>query len=95
MNETTLELHLYGKLRRFTPERRPDADSVLHVPVRPGDTVRDLLVRLGVPLEEVGSNIFVNHRYSTLNRAVQPGDRLAVFPDDMQVLYKWYFAPED
>lgn len=87
-----LEVHLYGKLRRFTANLDPSQDSVVCVPVKEGDTIKDVLVRLGIPLAEVGSNIFLNWQYSALNRRVQDGARLAVFPDDMQLLYKWYFA---
>ena len=42
-----------------------------------------------------GANIFLNHTYSALERPVHPGDRLAVFPDDMQLLYKWYFEKQE
>ena len=86
-----LEVHLYGKLRRFATEQDPTKDSVVCLPVKKGDTIRDVLVRLEVPLREVGRNIFLNWQYSALNRQVQDGDRLAVFPDDMQLLYRWYF----
>jgi len=86
-----LSLYLYGKLRRFATQQRPDADSVVHVPAEEGDTIAAILHRLGVPLEEVGANVFLNWQYSALDRPVRPGDRLAVFPDDMQLLYKWYF----
>ena len=92
MAETpVLNVYLYGKLRRFTEQRRPDAESLVQVPLQEGDTVGSVLQRLGVPLEEVGSNVFFNWSYSALDRPVQPGGRLAVFPDDMQLLYKWYF----
>ena len=36
--------------------------------------------------------IFVNGEYSGIERVLDAGDRLALFPDDMQLLYKWYFA---
>lgn len=87
-----LEVHLYGKLRRFAAEQDPTGDSVVCLPVKQGDTIRDMLIRLKVPPHEIGGNIFLNWRYSALNRQVQDGDRLAVFPDDMQLLYRWYFA---
>jgi len=90
-----IEVHLYGKLRRFAPDQDPAGDSVVYMPVNKNDTISDVLLRLGVPLKEVGSNIFLNWQYSGLNRQVQNGDRLAVFPDDMQVLYKWYFRKID
>lgn len=92
---STLDLYLYGKLRRFASAQQPNAESRVPVVVQEGDTVASLLQRLGVPLEEVGANIFLNHSYSALGRPVHPGDRLAVFPDDMQLLYKWYFEKED
>lgn len=87
-----IEIHLYGKLRRFADEQHPASDSVVHAPVQEGDTIQRVLERLGIPMEEVGSNVFLNWQYSALMRKVKDGDRLAVFPDDMQLLYKWYFA---
>jgi hypothetical protein len=90
-----IEVHLYGKLRRFAPSQDATGDSVVRVPVKKNDTILDILLRLGVPLKEVGSNIFLNWQYSGLKRRVQKDDRLAVFPDDMQLLYKWYFRKID
>jgi len=89
--QPTVAVYLYGKLRRFAEQQRPDAESVVHVPVQEGDTIIDVLHRIGVPLEEVGRNVFLDHKYSALSRAVHPGGRLAVFPDDMQLLYRQYF----
>jgi len=86
-----IEIHFYGKLRRFTPDLDPTGYSTIHVPVQEDDTIQSVLERLGVPLDEVGSNVFLNWSYSALERRVESGDRLAVFPDDMQLLYKWYF----
>jgi len=89
-----VEIHLYGKLRRFAANKNPAEDSVVSLPVKRGDTIRDVLVRLGIPLPEVGRNIFLNWRLSALSRRVPDSCRLAVFPDDMQLLYKWYFPRE-
>jgi len=86
-----IEIHLYGKLRRFAENQDPTGYSVVLMPVQEGDTIQRVLERLGVPMDEVGSNIFLNWQYSALTRKVKDGDRLAVFPDDMQLLYKWYF----
>ncbi len=86
-----VDVYLYGKLRRFARQQRPDAQSLLQVPLQEGDTIGTLLTRIGIPPAEVGLNIFLNHTYSSLDCPVQAGDRLAVFPDDMQLLYKWYF----
>ena len=89
--DSVIEVHLYGKLRRFAENPDPKSDSIVRVPVMEGDTIGQALARIGVPLEEVGSNVFLNGEYSGLARPVKPGDRLGVFPDDMQLLYKWYF----
>jgi molybdopterin converting factor small subunit len=86
-----IEIHLYGKLRRFAENQNPAGDSIVYASLEEGDTIQDVLERLGVPMREVGRNIFLNWQYSALGRKVKDGDRLAVFPDDMQLLYKWYF----
>jgi len=86
-----IEVHLYGKLRRFTNNQAPSQDSVIDVPVKKGDTIESITRRIGIPLEELGNNIFLNGEYSALGRKVSDGDRLGIFPNDMQLLYKWYF----
>ena len=88
-----IEVHLYGKLRRFADNSDPQSQSVAPVQWRPEDTVAVIVERLCIPMAELGSNIFLNGRYANLESPVQNGDRLGLFPDDMQLLYKWYFAP--
>jgi molybdopterin converting factor small subunit len=87
-----IEIYLYGKLRRFARDQDPTGYSVIHSRVQAGDTIQGVLKRLGIPMEEVGRNIFLNRQYSALTRRVKDGDRLAVFPDNMQLLYSWYFV---
>ena len=79
-----IEVHLYGKLRRFTDNQDPSRDSIITAPVRDGDSIESIVQR-------IGNNIFLNGEYSALKRKVSDGDRLGIFPDDMQLLYKWYF----
>lgn len=86
-----IEVRLYGKLRRFTDNLDPTRDSITYVPIEKRDTIEDIIKRVGIPLEEIGSNIFLNGEYSALARKVKAGDRLGVFPSDMTLLYKWYF----
>ena len=90
-----IEVHLYGKLRRFAEDPDPTSDTIVRVPVTEGDTIGRALARIGIPPKEIGSNVFLNGEYSGLNRPVNPGDRLGVFPDDMQLLYKWYFRKRE
>lgn len=85
-----IDVHLYGKLRALAPNSAMDADSVLHVPVSDGDTIADVLARIGIAPEEV-AHLFLNHEYSGLRRRVRDGDRLGVFARDMALLYRQYF----
>ncbi|MBL7126714.1 MAG: MoaD/ThiS family protein [Dehalococcoidales bacterium] len=86
-----IEVHLYGKLRRFTDNQDPSQDSIINIPVNNSDSIESIVRRIGIPFEELGSNIFLNGEYSALERKVSNGDRLGIFPDDMKLLYKWYF----
>ena len=85
-----IELHLYGKLRRFAPEQEIAGDSIVMVSCQPGDTIGGVLTRLGVPHEET-SNIFAKGELCALTKEAVDGERVGVFPDDMALLYKWYF----
>ena len=87
-----IEVHLYGKLRRFSDDRNPRRESIVHVPLENGDTIGDIIGRIGIPMAEIGRNVFLNGEYSWLSRQVRGGDRLGLFPDDMQLLYRWYFV---
>ena len=87
-----IEVHLYGKLRRFTNNQDPTRDSIVCIVVEEGNTIEDIVRHIGIPQEALGSNIFLNGEYSALGRKVNDGDRLGIFPDDMQLLYKWYFS---
>ena len=93
MGYSMIHVHLYGKLRRFTDDSSPTSASIAEVTFEHGDTVRHIVDRLGIPHDELGSNMFLNGRYADLGTAVADGDRLGLFPDDMQLLYKWYFSP--
>ena len=86
-----IEVHLYGKLRRFTDNLDPSRESVTKVKTKKDDTIIDISRRIGIPDNELGPNIFLNGEYSALTRKVKNGDRLGIFPDDMVLLYKWYF----
>jgi len=55
-----IEVHLYGKLRRFAERRSPLEESTILSEECEGDTIGSLITRLGIPLNEVGSNIFLN-----------------------------------
>lgn len=87
-----VEIHLYGKLRRYAANTDPRGDSILRTAVD-GETIQQIIEEIGIDRHDLGANIFVNGEYSALERVLRDGDRLALFPDDMQLLYKWYFTP--
>ena len=87
-----IKVHLYGKLRRFSENQDPRKESIVLIRVEEGDTIEDIIKRIGIPMSEMGSNIFLNGEYSRLTRRVRRGARLGLFPDDMQLLYRWYFV---
>jgi hypothetical protein len=63
-----VEVHLYGKLRRYAQESRPTQDTVLLLEPGPEDTLGLLLAKAGIPLEEV-NHIFLNAKLlATRNR---------------------------
>ncbi len=81
-----IEVHLYGKLRRFTDNQDPTRDSIIYTPVEEGDTIENVVRHIGIPPDALSSNIFLNGEYSAMGRKVKDGDRLGVFPNDMQLL---------
>ena len=85
-----IEIHLYGKLRRYAPDSDPCGDSILRL-AGGGKTIAQIVKEIGIDKRDLGANVFVNGEYSELERVLHSGDRLALFPDDMQLLYKWYF----
>jgi hypothetical protein len=56
-----VEIHLYGKMRRYLKKSQPGKGGVLKVSVQPEEKVAELLVRIGIPLDEI-YNIFLNSR---------------------------------
>ena len=88
-----IEVHLYGKLRKYSGDMDPTTASIARINAHPGETIQSIVDRLGIPPQDLGSNKFLNGRYADMSAPVQDGDRLGLFPDDMQLLYKWYFDP--
>lgn len=93
-SDNRVEVWLYGKLRRFAPRREVSGNSIVHVPVEMGDTIRAVMRRIGIDVEET-SNIFLNGELSSPGRRVRGGDRVGIFPRDQGLLYKWYFEKKE
>lgn len=87
----SVSVRLYGKLRIFASELDSASETIGILKIDDEvKTVSDVIRVIGIEEDNI-SHIFLNGEYSGLNRAVSPGDRLALFPENMGLLYKWYF----
>ncbi len=92
-DQITITLVLYGEFKEKVEniDDRSDSIGTLDLEIGQEETIGDILGRLEISEKEV-SHIFLNHEYSDVEREVKDGDRLALFPRDMALLYKWYFS---
>jgi molybdopterin converting factor small subunit len=86
-----ISVYLYGKFREKVPGSAVDSECMLQMEVNDGDTISDIMTRLSITPEDV-AHIFLNYQYSAPTRKLHPGDRLAIFPIEMSVLYRQYFV---
>ena len=68
-----VELKLFASLGHLIP---PSADRY---PVRSGQTVKDVLSALNVPLDEV-QLVFINGIKQDMTAILKDGDRIGIFP---------------
>jgi len=96
MSEDQITVRLYGELREVA-DRKDDLSDLVGIVKLPADekaeTVSDILHSLGISAEKV-SHIFIEGRYADPGGKVRAGDRVAVFPEELSLLYKWYFRPD-
>lgn len=63
-----VEIHLYGKLRRYAGDYRPGQDTVVVIDPGPDETVATLLDQAGIPLDEINHVFFNAKLLTTRNR---------------------------
>jgi hypothetical protein len=68
-----VQLELFASLRVFSP---PQGKGF---PISPGQTVQDVLLSLGVPIDEV-QLVFVDGIKGDLTSVLRGGERIGVFP---------------
>ncbi len=66
-----LEIHLYGSLRRYAPDPRPDRESIVRFEPQPEDTVGTMLERLGISVEQV-YHVFLNGTLLSTKNSMAP-----------------------
>ena len=90
-----MEVRLYGEFRQLSEklDEKSMSIGIIDVESEGIKTVKDLLQYLGIDYSDI-SHVFVNRKYSALEKEVGESDRVALFPNDMGLLYKWYFKKE-
>ncbi|MEA2070375.1 MAG: MoaD/ThiS family protein [Asgard group archaeon] len=91
-----ITVKLYGDLREegdFSV-KSPGSPITINIESAKIMNVNDILKELNISVEKI-SHIFVNGRYSSVKKEVKDEDRVAFFPKNMGLLYKWYFTKED
>lgn len=68
-----ITLKCYATLARHQPE------NAAHLPVKPGETIRELLSRRGIPEKDVAI-FMLNGRSVEPTAPLKDGDRLGLFP---------------
>jgi len=80
-----IEIHLYGKLRRFAGDSSFIGDSVLCLEPLPGETSLALLQRAGIPLEEL-QHVFLNGTLLMTRNRMAPWLR---YPQARPDVWRW------
>ena len=57
----TVDIHLFGKLRRFVKQPEAGHDNLMRIAPQPEETLEQLLARLEIPLEDIYT-IFLNSK---------------------------------
>ncbi len=84
----TLLVKLYGDLREKTLQFNGyhGVTSTLNIEINDIKHVLDILDKLNINKTEI-SHIFVNSKYSGLEKEVKNGDRIGIFPKRMGLLF--------
>ena len=90
----SIQIRLYGDLRKKVQQQSDDDGAPSIINVENEGTVSDILKKLSIEESEV-SHIFVACKYSWISKKIRIGDRVALFPKYMGLLYKWYFNKEE
>jgi len=90
-----IQLKLFGDLRKKAQDQISGTSSLrLKIDNTGFKKVLDIMKVFSIKEEEV-SHIFVNGSYSGFKKNVNSGDIVALFPNNMGVLYKWYFNRDE
>jgi len=85
MSSDSIEIHLYGRLRKLVKDSRPDEDTILRLDFLENETFEQLVKRLGLSLSDIG-DCFLNGTLVKHNDGIPAGARIGLFPFNMVLL---------
>ena len=81
-----LDIHLFGKFRKLTPNPKATEDSKLSLNYVEGETMQQLLKRLGINPNEIGE-LFIDFKVVELDTVIpHEKARISIFPEGMVLL---------
>ncbi len=80
-----IEIHLYGKLRRYAKDNSPSRESVIWIESQPDETVESLLTRVGISIDEVYSIVYNSSLLATHSKTAL----LMEYPQVRSNLFDW------
>lgn len=93
----TLEIRLYGEFKDKAYGKGTIENNIGLINTEGGSfgKISEILDFLNIKKEQT-SHIFLNGEYSSHERKIPEKDsRIAIFPKEMALLYKWYFSPKE
>ncbi len=85
MTNDSIEIHLYGRLRKLVKGSRPDEDTVLKLDFQEDESFEQLVKRLGLSLSDIG-DCFLNGTLAKHKDVIPKGARIGLFPFNMVLL---------
>ena len=85
MSQDTINVHLYGKLRRLVEGSRPDEDTVLQLEYVERETFEELIQRIGLERSDIG-DCFIDGTLAKPDSVIPNGARVGFFPFNMVLL---------
>jgi len=81
-------IKLYGDLKEKIPQLNNIAPlpATLSIELDNSKTVMDILNKFSITPDEI-SHIFVNNKYSGLEKEIKNGDRIGIFPKRMGLIF--------
>jgi len=93
----SIQVKFYGDLKKKIQQQQTNdvgSPSIVNIENKGINNVSDVLRMYTIEENEI-SHIFINGKYSGISKKINIGDKVAIFPKNMGLLYKWYFNKEE